>query len=394
MKKILFVDDERRVLHGLRRLLRPMRREWSMTFVDSGQGALDHLGEERADVLVTDLRMPGIDGLELLKRVTDQHPDVVRIVLSGQPEMEHFLRTVGPAHQYLAKPCDPERLRSAVRRSVAVQQVLAEGSLRQIVAGMGSLPSRSDAVQELISELMSPEASVQTVAAIVARDLAMTVKVMQVVNSAFFGLPKPVSDAGQAVKLLGIDAVRSLVLSLQVFSAFAGPGSQCVSPDALWNHSSAAGSMARRIAVAEGMSTVDTGHALLAGLLHDLGKLILADQFPDEYSAVLGGAKKGKQPSFEAEQQTFGATHAQVGGYLAALWGFPYPVVEALIYHHRPSDGPSDGLDITVLVHIADAIDYGPDGQDARLDTSFLESVELIDRLDEWRELCTEGEGD
>lgn len=394
MMKILFVDDERRILHGLRRLLRPLRREWSMTFVDSGQAALDHLEVERAHALITDLRMPGIDGLELLKRVTAEYPDIVRIVLSGQPEMEHFLRTVGPAHQYLAKPCDPDRLRSAVRRSAAVQQVLAEGSLRQIVAGMGSLPSRSDAVQELISELMSPDASVQTVAAIVARDLAMTVKVMQVVNSAFFGLPKQVSDASQAVKLLGIDAVRSLVLSLQVFSAFAGPGSRCVSPDALWNHSSGVGSMARRIAVAERMSTVDTGHALLAGLLHDLGKLILADQFPDEYGAVLDKAKKERQPSFQAELERFGATHAQVGGYLAALWGFPFPVVEALVYHHCPSDGPSDDLDITVLVHVADAFDYDQEGQAARLDTAGLEAFGLIDQLDGWRELCVEGEGD
>jgi len=276
---------------------------------------------------------------------------------------------------------------------VAVQEVLAEKSLREIVAGMGSLPSRSDAVKELISELMSPDASVQTVAAIVSRDIAMTAKVMQVVNSAFFGLPKAISEPGQAVKLLGLDAVRSLVLSLQVFSAFAGPGSRCVSPDALWNHSSAVGSMARRIAVSEGMTTVETGHALLAGLLHDLGKLILADQFPEKYGEVLECAKKGNQPTFEAEADAFGATHAQVGGYLAALWGFPYPVVEALIYHHRPSTGPSDGLDITVLVHLADAFEYGPDGQDARLDTAFLESLDLLDRLDEWRELCSEGEG-
>lgn len=396
-KRILFVDDERRVLHGLRRMLRPMSAQWEMRFANSGAEALVVLAEAPHDVIVADLRMPVMDGAQLLRQVTCEYPHMVRIVLSGQPEMEHFLKTVGPAHQYLSKPCDAGRLKRTVKRASAVQELMVTPSLARIVGGMESLPSRSASVQELLGELMSPDCTVRTVAGIVRRDMGMTTRVMRVVNSAFFGLPKPVSDPAKAVSLLGLDAIRSLVMSLQLFSTFGAAGDSGLSLDGMWKHCSSVGACARKLAREENYGPVETGHALLAGLLHDMGKLVLADQFPEAYGRLLDRAREEGLPLWALEAEEFGADHGVVGAYLAGLWGFPHPVVEALLYHHRPSDGFSQGPDVLALVHMANALEHEararPEPSEA--DTEFLERVGLVERFDQWLAAAAdEGEGE
>src|ERR1017187_6368046 len=114
MKNLLFVDDEVRVLQGLQRQLYGMRNEWNMNFKEGGAKALDFMASAPVDVIVTDMMMPGMDGAQLLTEVMKRHPDTIRIVLSGHADREAILRLVGPAHQYLSKPCDAEELRNAI----------------------------------------------------------------------------------------------------------------------------------------------------------------------------------------------------------------------------------------------------------------------------------------
>ncbi len=389
--RILFVDDEPRVLHGLRRMLRPLRHDWEMVFCDSGERALQRLAEQPYQVIVADLKMPRMDGVTLLSRVAREHPEVVRIVLSGQPEMVHFLRTVGPAHCYLTKPCDADLLRRTVRRACAVQESLSSAPLRQIVAGMDSLPSRQAAVQQMLGELMSPDCSVRNVAEIVESDVAMTTRVMGVVNSAFFGLRSPATTPAKAVALLGLDAIRSLALSLKVFSSFSGSTEAAARAEALWNHSSTVGSYARAMARQADLSEVEVGHALLAGLLHDVGKLILVDQFPERFTRVLERAEAEEGEAWRLEEAEFGATHAEIGGYLAGLWGFPHAVVEALVYHHRIRELPARGHDVATLVHVADAFDHAGGGQmeAVPVDRTHLDRTGATESLETWWATCT-----
>lgn len=114
--KILFVDDEPMVLQGLQRVLRPLRNEWETAFANSGQEALEKLSQEPFDVIVTDMRMPGMDGGQLLTRVKERYPHMVRIILSGQADKTMVMKSVKPAHQYLAKPCDDATLRASLQR--------------------------------------------------------------------------------------------------------------------------------------------------------------------------------------------------------------------------------------------------------------------------------------
>ena len=124
--RVLFVDDEPNVLRGLRRMLRNMRNEWHTEFVEGGQKALDLLEGYEFDVIISDMRMPGINGVDLLRKVMESHPEMVRIILSGQSDEELIRETVGVTHHFLSKPCSPDVLRSMVREAVVAQVRSAE----------------------------------------------------------------------------------------------------------------------------------------------------------------------------------------------------------------------------------------------------------------------------
>lgn len=394
MKRILFVDDEPNVLAGIRRMLHPMREEWEMAFASGGEEALAVLANEPFDVVVSDMRMPGMDGAQLLSEVKQRYPQVVRIVLSGHSEDDMVLRSVGPAHQYLAKPCDPRQLKEIVGRACALRDLLSEDSLRNLVSQMSTIPSLPETYTEIVEELQSPEASIKKVGKIISEDVGMTAKVLQLVNSAFFGLRRHVSDPAQAASFLGVDTLKALVLSIQVFSHFDALEIEGLCLDTLWNHSAMTGAMAKCTAVAEDGPEQLRDHALLAGLLHDAGKLVIAANLPERYSNVLTSVESEGLEFSEAERRIFTNTHAEVGAYLLGLWGLPDPIVEAVAFHHNPSRCMGDGFTPLTAVHVADALYHESrhprDGKVSVLDTEYLEQLGLADRLPAWRGLIAD----
>lgn len=393
MKRLIFVDDEPRVLQGLQRQLHGMRHEWQMTFVESGPQALEFLAANSVDVVVSDMKMPLMDGAQLLTEVMKRHPNCVRIVLSGQADRESVLRLVGPAHQYLSKPCVAEELRTAIHRAFSLRDLLTNQRLKELALRVRALPTLPALHTELAEELRREEPSVQRVGDIVARDIGMTTKILQLVNSAFFGLSQSVTNPHEAVMYLGLATVRALVLSLQVFSQYEQKQLQDFSLEALARHSWQVSVFARRIAEAEHCEPKIDDQCFLAGLLHDLGQLILAGGLPEEYARVVATVRQEGRPISEVERAEFGATHAEVGAYLLGLWGLPNPVIEAVALHHRPGAATALGFSPVTAVHAANAIAYEATAPALRwpgneIDTPHLEKLQLAHRLDIWRERC------
>ncbi len=389
-KRILFVDDDPNVLQGLRRMLRTMRHEWSMEFAASGRDALEILEQVPFDVVVTDMRMPGMDGAALLTEVMKRYPQIVRIVLSGQSDEDTILRSVGPAHQYLSKPCDADRLKATVGRACALRDLLGDGSLKRLVSQMETLPSLPSTYVELMDVLRSGKASMVEVGEIISKDIGMSAKVLQLVNSAFFGLPRHVSSPTEAAVLLGIDTVKALVLSVHVFSQFDPEKLQSFSIPALQRHSLATAALAKAIAEAENLDPMFRDHAFMAGLLHDSGKLILAANLPDRYKAAFAQASEHQVPLHDAERPIFGATHAEVGATLLGLWGLPDAIVEAVAYHHSPAECVGNSFSPLTAVHVADALEHGRQeaGLSASLlDDEYLDRIGVADRLPVWQNL-------
>lgn len=393
MSRILFVDDEPRVLEGLQRMLRPMRRQWDMVFVDSGAAALDVMDQDPVDVVVTDMRMPAMDGVALLREVMQRYPDTARFVLSGQSDRESVLRSVGPIHQFLSKPCDPDLLKATVERALALRRLLRNDALVNQVMQMPSLPTLPDTYAKLVDELESPDASAGSVGRIIEADVGLFVKILQWVNSAYFGLRHEVSNATQAVSLLGLDTVKSLVLATGVFNQIdTAKLPPHFSLDRMWKHSMAVATAAQAIARAEQADAKVVSDTFAAGLLHDAGRLVFASNCPGAYEKMILLAGQKRVPLMAVEERVFACTHAAMGAYLLGLWGLPDPIVEAVAFHHAPSASPAQHFAPLTAVHVANALQPDSGGTPLRsaqsIDQDHLAAVQLAGRLPEWEALC------
>ena len=389
-KRILFVDDEMLVLEGLQRMLRPMRAEWDMVFVDNGPKALELMAQAPFDVVISDMRMPGMNGAELLAEVLKRFPKTVRLVLSGHADRDLVLKCVGSTHQYLSKPCRPEDLKAAVARASNLEDSLRDQGLRQLVSRLDRLPSIPALYVQIVEKLQDPEISVDEIGEIVAKDMAMTAKILKLVNSAFFGLGRQISSPGEAVSYLGMETIKSLVLSIHAFSQFASAKLGRFSIDSLWVHSQQTAGLAKEIARLEDAEHKLLDDSFVAGLLHDTGRLVLASNFPDEYDQVLQTAQTGSLALLAAEEHTFGANHAEVGGYLLGLWGLPVPVVEAIALHHHPARCPHLAFSPLTAVHAANSlVNLQQGGLESplaeELDLMYLGKLGLDSHLEHWR---------
>ena len=391
-KRILFVDDEPMVLSGLERSLRTMRKEWEMHFVPGGQEALDAMARAPFDVVISDMRMPGIDGAQLLEMVKKQFSQTVRMVLSGQSDRDAVFRSTRPTHQYFSKPCDVENLKQKLTRALALRDVLDDLKLRQLVSQVDTLPSLPALCQSLRTLLESPTASIPAIADIVAQDPGITAKLLQLVNSAFLGMASHQSDPRSAVSVIGIDNLQAL-MSLGLFTE--------LSPELVrklersWIHSRNTATFAQAIAKAEALSEEAAQGCFTAGLLHDIGQQLLASLCSHEYAEVISYAKAHGITLVASEYQTFGASHAQVGAYLLGLWGLPDSIVEAVAWHHEPSQARPTTFCPLIAVHVADICDRQihpctPSLSDKAIDTELLAALGLEDRLTAWEKTCRE----
>jgi HD-like signal output (HDOD) protein len=397
-RRIIFVDDEPMVLKGLQRTLRKMRGEWEMTFTSSSQEALDILGSGPFDVIVSDLRMPQMDGMQLLAEVKSKHPQVVRIILSGQVEQESTFRSVQVAHQSLSKPCDADILKHTLNKLFGLRNLLEDESIKRIVSQTETLPSLPEVYTEVISELQSPDPSVQKVSEIISADLAMTAKILQVVNSAFFGLVRKINNPKEAVMLLGTETIKALVLSVKIFSQFNQKKFAWFNFDELFNHSMSVSMFAQTISRQEHLDPALVNNSLMAGMFHDLGKLILVTNFQEPYQKVLTEAAKTRQNLWDLEIERFGTSHAEIGAYLMGLWGLEYPVIEAIAFHHRPGKSLSNSTGLLTAVHLGDAFDRlknDPDDLNSenglrQLDRGYLDNIGVAGRINDWQTVCNE----
>ena len=398
MKRILFVDDEPRLLDALRRMLRPQRHVWEMAFANSGAEALEILGRAPFDVVVSDMRMPAMDGAELLHQVQQRFPTVIRIVLSGYFEREAALRAVPVAHQFLAKPCDPDQLREAVERSCNFSSLLPDAAARRIVGEIGELPCLPRTCTALMAALRTPDIPLHQIGDIIEQDVGITAKVLQLVNSAFFGLLREVSSVKMAVNYLGLDTLKHLVLTAEIFRTFRVtrpiPG---FTLESLQLHSQLAAAIAAHMPAAPEI----VSSSVVAAVLHDIGKLVLASRLPDRFQHIMEVAVQQERPLYQVEHELEAVGHAEVGAYLLGLWGLPDAIVNAVFRHHRPEpEGAQQGLSVLAITHIADALALevcpsasgdAPAGYSI-LNREYLETIGVWQNIAEWRSMARQME--
>ncbi|MGE5476524.1 MAG: response regulator [Bacteroidales bacterium] len=390
--KVLFVDDDANILSGLKRLMHG-NSNFDAHFCLGGEEALTVMAGQHMDVVVSDMRMPNMDGAEFLTQVRSRFPGCIRVILSGYADAESVLRTVGPAHLYLAKPCDPATLMQAIARPVALRRLLASEGLRTALARLSDLPTPPDLFFQLQEELRSPNVSAASVAAIIGQDVAMTAELLKLTNSAYFSVTGRASTPLQAVRTLGLDIVTALVLRIGIFRRMEANAANAGLMRALNDYSLHIATLAERIAAAEGASQQVAKMAYCAGMLSSVGALVLLDAYPDSYPPLFARAS-ADVPAFTVEINAYGATHALIGAYLLGLWNFADPMVEAVAHACSPSSCPgTDNLVLTAL-HAARAlgprfplIPEGAPGQPG-LDMLYVCEARKDLRLEAWKAIA------
>jgi putative nucleotidyltransferase with HDIG domain len=389
VKRILFVDDEPNILDGLKRMLRSQRRVWNMEFASSGEEALSAMAVEPFDVVVTDIKMPGMNGAELLAQVQDRHPRTVRIVLSGHADMEASMRSVSVSHQCIAKPCDADTLKSIVARACGLEALLQEPSLQEALGSVTDLPVLPRAYKALTVALAKEEVDIQEVGDIVEQDAGIAAKILQLVNSSFFGIRWEITDLRQATIYLGVTTIRDLVLSFELFQQFEDSAKLSgFSIEREQSHSLLTARIAQKLLDEKS----EAEQAFLAGMLHDVGKLVLATRFTESFQTVLQAGAGVERPFCRVEEEILGVSHAEIGAYLLALWGISYPVVEAVAHHHHPARvSEQTAFGVLAATHVADCLareQGGCEPDSIELDEQYLQALGVADKLPKWRAIA------
>jgi len=392
--RILFVDDERPIIDGYKAALRKKRKQWDMLFASSGEEALVIMEQQPVQVLVSDVRMPGMDGEALLNAVQQRWPGTLRMVLSGYYDDETSIRLVKATHRFLAKPCNPNTLKDSIERLLKLDSVLTNDRLRKLIVSLDSLPALPSIYVRVLKELDDEVPSLDRIGEIVELDPGISVTLLKVVNSAFFGLFNTVTSPTRAIALLGTDTLKALVLTAALLERYTNSFFAGFSLEQLGEHCFRVGNLAKIIASVETEDKDFLEKCFLAGFMHDLGKLMLAETYWEGYRPVIESVQQDNLILFEEERNKIGVSHAELGAYLLGIWGIDDEVVEAVRAHHD-IDSTVKGFSLSVCVHVANIMDheltsFSKQYRFEGFDESLLESIGVLDRLPVWRQKCME----
>jgi HD-like signal output (HDOD) protein len=386
VKRILFVDDQPEILSAHRAAMKKYRGQVDTIFEVTPEAALQILREMHVDVVVSDMHMPRKNGPALLAVIKELHPDVVRIMLCPPLETDSVLLALPVSHQVLAKPLDADVLWNAIERIYRLRALLTD-TLRKKIGGLKQLPSVPTVYMDMMAAMARPDMAMVKIARIIEQDAAMATKTLQLVNSVCFGLPKSVTSIDQAVSYLGMDLVRDLSLTINIFSALEPTASRAgFSFTGEQEHALIVAKVARRLVSGRRAAQ----NAFTASLLHDVGKLVLAVCMPEQFKQVMHICSATGRPSHEVESEMLGMTHAEVGAYLLGLWGLPYSIVEAVAYHHNPSGALERTFDTPTAVSVANAlVEHFTVGKPLTLE-HHLASLNVLEKLPQWTAIAQE----
>lgn len=394
MHHILFVDDDANILRGFRRRLHSSRPNWTLHFAHSGAEALKLAVGLKLDVIISDIQMPGMDGIAMLEKLQETHPDAVRIILTGHTDNTSYLRTIGPAHQFLTKPCENQVLIECIDNALGLHQLLQNREMRTLVASAKSLASPPDTYLRLEEAFAKPNYTSDSISDIVESDIALATEVLKLTNSSYFANTQTVSSIAHAVRMLGMETLKSLALFVGIYRAFEGPPAQVENLRRLCHRSQQIGVTAALIAEYEKLPRAICHAVPSIGMLSHIGSLILWTNRPEEVQKVIARVEAEDISIEQAETDQFGASHAEIGAYLLGLWGFPAPVIQAVAFHHRPMDLPHQEMNALTAIYVAQHLTREIADTDAgnpvtsRISLDYLEQIGKTSRLEEWTNIA------
>ena len=383
-KRILVIDREPALAESLKRMLRPIGAEWDVEVESSPKRALERMNQARFDVVLTDERAPAVDGASLLSAVFDRHPEVVRLVMTASANGGALRQTVPLAHQCVPRSTAPSQLPGLIARVSLLRDRLHDENMRALIGEIESLPAMPAVCRELNELLARADYAMTDVAAVVEKEPAVCAKILQIVNSAYFGVGRKISDVTNAVSFLGTSMTRNLVTSASMWRAVEGARPAATRQlESIYQDCQRVGSLARRMLGRR----PGTEEAFVGGLLHDIGMTLMIAYLPERFERVSREAVRQQVRFHEVEATLYNINHADIGAYLLDAWGLAFPVLEAVAFHHTAPELENSSLLPADAVYIASRLlEASREGQDPELaiDRAYLGRLGVSEQLSEW----------
>lgn len=376
MKKILFVDDEIQILKALNRIL--MDTDYEVYTAESGQSALEFLENESVDLIITDMRMPYMDGYELLSQVKKLYPKIIRIILSGYSDEKVVFNALQKniAKLYIMKPWDNDKLLTVIEQVFKTEEILTSINLLALINGTEHLPTIEESYQRIL-QMIDKEVDMATIAQEIERDQSIASKILHVANSAYYNAKT--GSLKQAVTYIGIQNTRNLVLTTSIIEGFKSSGPIRERVENIWNHAFTTNKLLAFI-YQKHLNKKLPDSLSSAGLLHNIGLVLLLSNFGQDYLKLLLNARLQKKSISELELEQFKVTHNEAGSYLLNWWEFPYEIVEATMYHHTPLDERVTNRELVCALHVAERYAWNLMNQESfeELDYRAFEVLHII----------------
>lgn len=384
---IYIVDDQPEVLETAVLIVRGVMPESEVTGFTNPQKALAAVQANPPRLILSDQIMPGMQGSQLLEAVRLAAPATLRIMMSGYVALDR-LNAITSAHQYVAKPFDALELGELLRRTFAAQDRVADKRLQSLVTSLRSVPSLPQVQHTLLAELQDDRGASAAIGQMIARDAGLSAKVLQLANSPLFGREYVVSSPIDAVVCLGTSMIAAVVLSQTLFKHYRTNSHQDLNLSQVWNHCWETAALAQTYCREQELPRATCEEAFLAGLLHETGRLILVDNFPNEYHAACQAARRNNSSLTAALAESFATTPGQIAAYLLDLWGMPAGVVEALSRLDLPASKNGAVFSLSSALYVANQVATKKTPPDEfpppEWDTEYLRSIGCPSEMGAW----------
>jgi len=390
--RLLFLGGTGSWFHEVEDAVLELRPVWSVQHVTDPGQVPGLLSSAHCDTLI--LHKDIVDGRKLIASMAEQFPHLHAFSLSEDVNRATPAPVAPPAADNVPAANSCVETAENVVRTVSLHQWTSQPSIRSLLGQIKKLPTLPRLHTQVTHELQSPNGSLEMVSQFVRQDPIMAAKFLQVINSAFFGLAYTISDPGEAVMFLGSVRTRELILMAGVFSQFDEIRCPGFSAEQIWQHSLQVARLAQGVALVQTEDPKLAEMAFTAGLLHDIGKLVLAGNVPEKYATAHKLQQFKKIQQSEAELTILNTTHAELGACLLGSWRLPLRIVEAVAWHHCPSKSYDPGFSVLTAVHAGNALAHEIAGANkgiglpSRFDIYYLAKLGMAGRTNVWRQAC------
>lgn len=376
---ILFVTTDEKLMSELIRNIVPIQDDYSIFFADNGERCLQILANNKIDFVFSSANIIMPTGANILNEIKRLFPEVIRFALVPNLDNQTVAQISQYVHQLVPPPYTKETIVERIQRTLHIQKILNNEKVVNLVKNTTTLPSLPEIYIQIEQETAKPDFSLIKIANLISKDPNLTAKILQIVNSAYFGLQKEITNINFALSYLGVNVIKSLIFYIHLFSHFKITSENRKHLEKFWQHSLVVASNSYHLANKYLQEKYEIDSSYTAGVLHDVGKFILLNTYTYPQNIILLAEQKAID-NLEAELEIYECTHAEIGAYLLGLWGFPLHIVEAVAYHHQPSLLNKSKLNLATIIHLADFLYYVP-----RLDVEHIREInyekEIIDSI-------------